>query len=95
MPLLSTAPWWQIQHDTSTERTPLARLLPRVIGSISVLETAAQLRQPILRGQTFTTSVAEPFCLLSRFLVGERGINFRDLSGNSPTPFHHCGDDAI
>jgi hypothetical protein len=25
--------WWQFQHDTSSDRTPLARMLPRVIGS--------------------------------------------------------------
>jgi hypothetical protein len=25
--------WWQTQHDTSSDRTPLARMLPTVIGS--------------------------------------------------------------
>jgi hypothetical protein len=25
--------WWHCQHDTSSHRTPLARMLPRVIGS--------------------------------------------------------------
>src|SRR5580704_6669482 len=24
--------WWHCQHDTSSDRTPLARMLPRVIG---------------------------------------------------------------
>jgi hypothetical protein len=26
------ARWWHCQHDTSSARTPLARMLPRVIG---------------------------------------------------------------
>jgi hypothetical protein len=30
---LSIARWWQSQHDTSSDRTPLARMLPSVIGS--------------------------------------------------------------
>jgi hypothetical protein len=25
--------WWHSQHDTASERTPLARMLTRVIGS--------------------------------------------------------------
>jgi hypothetical protein len=31
---LSTAWWWQFQHDTSSDRTPRSRMLPSVIGSI-------------------------------------------------------------
>jgi hypothetical protein len=29
---LRIASWWQFQHDTSSERTPLARMLPSVMG---------------------------------------------------------------
>jgi hypothetical protein len=34
------ARWWQIQHDTSSDRTPLERMLPSVIGSIGSLKRA-------------------------------------------------------
>jgi hypothetical protein len=30
------ARWWHCQHDTSSDLTPLARMLPRVIGSLAV-----------------------------------------------------------
>jgi hypothetical protein len=36
VPILS----WQCQHDTSSDRTPLARMLPRVMGSIRSLRRA-------------------------------------------------------
>jgi hypothetical protein len=29
---LTTASWWHCQQHTSSDRTPLARMLPRVIG---------------------------------------------------------------
>jgi hypothetical protein len=32
------ARWWHCQHDTSSDRTPLARMLPSVIGSIGSLK---------------------------------------------------------
>jgi hypothetical protein len=35
---LSTASWWHRWHDTASDRTPLARMLPSVIGSIGSLE---------------------------------------------------------
>jgi hypothetical protein len=28
------ARWWHRQHDTSSDRTPFARMLPSVIGSV-------------------------------------------------------------
>jgi hypothetical protein len=32
-----TARWWHCQQDTKSERTPLARMLPSVIGSIGLV----------------------------------------------------------
>jgi hypothetical protein len=34
---LRIARWWHCQHDTSSDRTPLARMLASVIGSIGLL----------------------------------------------------------
>ena len=38
---LMIARWWHCQHVTSSDRTPLARMLPRVIGSIGSVNRAA------------------------------------------------------
>src|SRR5271154_3717465 len=35
---LRIARWWHSQHDTSSDRTPWARMLPSVIGSIGSLK---------------------------------------------------------
>jgi hypothetical protein len=35
---LRMARWWHCQHDTASDRTPLSRMLPSVIGSIGSLE---------------------------------------------------------
>jgi hypothetical protein len=42
---LTIAWWWQFQHDTSSERTPLARMLSRVIGSIGSLMRLTAIRR--------------------------------------------------
>jgi hypothetical protein len=39
---LRMARWWHCQQDTASERTPFARTLPRVIGSIDSLKRAMQ-----------------------------------------------------
>jgi hypothetical protein len=40
------ARWWHCQHDTSSDRTPLAHMLPRVIGSIGSLTRLATIGPP-------------------------------------------------
>jgi hypothetical protein len=47
---LKIARWWHCQHDTSSDRTPLARMLPSVIGSIGSLKRlkSTKLRPPQL-----------------------------------------------
>jgi hypothetical protein len=42
---LSTARWWQTQQHTSSDRTPFARMLPSVIGSIGSLMRLATIRR--------------------------------------------------
>jgi hypothetical protein len=42
---LMIARWWQFQHDTSSEHTPLARMLPSVIGSIASLKQGLFIRR--------------------------------------------------
>jgi hypothetical protein len=42
---LMIARWWHIQQHTSSDRTPLARMLPRVIGSIGSLMRLAPIRR--------------------------------------------------
>ncbi len=39
---LKIARWWHCQQDTSSERTPFSRMLPRVIGSIGLLMRATR-----------------------------------------------------
>jgi hypothetical protein len=39
------ARWWHCQHDTSSDRTPFARMLPSVIGSIGSLVRLAAMRR--------------------------------------------------
>jgi hypothetical protein len=39
------ARWWHNQQHTSSERTPLARMLPSVIGSIGSLMRLAAIRR--------------------------------------------------
>jgi len=33
---LSTPSWWHCQHDTASDRTPLAPMLPRVMGGPAI-----------------------------------------------------------
>jgi hypothetical protein len=42
---LMTARWWHTQQHTSGDRTPLARMLPRVMGSIGSLMRRAAMRR--------------------------------------------------
>jgi hypothetical protein len=42
---LMIARWWHIQQHTSSDRTPLARMLPSVIGSIGSLMRLAPIRR--------------------------------------------------
>ena len=39
---LKIARCWQVQHDTSSDRTPFARMLPSVIGSKAARPAAVQ-----------------------------------------------------
>ena len=39
------ARWWQFQRHTSSDRTPLARMLPRVMGSIGSFMRPAAIRR--------------------------------------------------
>jgi hypothetical protein len=39
------ARWWHNQQHTSSERTPLARMLPSVIGSIGSLRRLVAMRR--------------------------------------------------
>jgi hypothetical protein len=53
---LSTAWWWHTQQHTSSDRTPLARMLPSVIGSIGSLMRLAVIRRIVGRPGAGTRS---------------------------------------
>jgi hypothetical protein len=56
--------WWQIQHDTSSDRTPFSRMLPSVIGSMGSLKRGTGLaychRAAVVEPATHFAAMSRP-----------------------------------
>jgi hypothetical protein len=72
-----TVSWWHLWHDTASDRTPLARMLPSVIGSVG----SSNRHAASVAGSIGSTIEASSFSgLLTRVDIGHIRISSPEQS---------------